>query len=99
MKALALALVAIGFVYSVDAQACQPEAQVIAKVKNAVELSNGVCAVQIAPPRLFNESFLCPLQLDEVLVSGILVRGTCPAVGTEISGVLVQREDGAIVLE
>lgn len=96
MKTFVLALATI--TAASPALACTPEAQFIADVASVNQLRYS-CEIKIAAPKFFQENQLCPLQLDEVLVNPILAAVECPAVGTEISGVIVQDENGALLID
>lgn len=88
-------------------QACQQEAQIIAKAGDRSTDSLTFCSYKIDPKSIvhYNVNQLCPLDLDEVLAEGISVGLTnghdcdTPAPGTQVSGILIKTRSGAIVFE
>ena len=89
-----------------EQEACQPEAQIIAHVTSYEKWDLYDCVVRISPKHItqYNINQTCPLDIDEVLANGIsvgLVNGHDCAlnVGDVISGVLVKKPTGTIVLE
>ena len=103
MKFLVVALI------SVMAQAsmanCLGEAQIIAKVsENTKTLFSCVAHVDASSIVQYNESGVCPLDLGEVLQSGVEVgmkdgHDCRLQAGDVITGVLVKNQAGVIVLE
>ena len=108
MKTLILivTVLAAQFAMAQNQQACQQEAQIIAKIGSYDTDSLTYCVAKIDPKSIvqYNVNQLCPLDLDEVLQQGIeygLNHGhDCEVpVGADISGVLVKTRSGAIILE
>lgn len=82
------------------------EAQIIAKVKSVKKVKNNLCKLQIHEKsiRAFNAHALKPLFVEDVLFRGVLVGkkadGTCRiSANEEISGVVIMRKDGSVILE
>lgn len=101
MKTIAFAVVAFSVAaFSQSASACLGEAQIITKVASSSAVSAETCLVKIQPASFFNESLVCPLDYATVVETGILVSAsTCPASDAAISGIVVLRADGSLVLE
>ena len=88
------------------AQACVGEAQIIARVTGTQLMGSNGCFVAVTPDsvRFFAPNMTCPLELSEVLQSGIEVgvrtEEYCSYnVGDEISGVVTKSQDGQLTLE
>ncbi|MBY0553631.1 hypothetical protein K2P97_03825 [bacterium] len=86
---------------------CLGEAQIIATVKDikSRDMMMG-CTVTVTPEtiKLYNESRVCPLDLNEVLTEGIEVglsngHDCTYNPGDEFSGVIVKKAWGTLVLE
>ncbi|MFV3410080.1 hypothetical protein ACNH6C_15830 [Bdellovibrio bacteriovorus] len=76
MKKAVLALSVLLSVSTSFAQNCTvEEAQGIALVSSVEPLNATQCLVQISGIKMFSPSYTCPLSLDEVLVSGVII--TC----------------------
>ena len=102
MKALLLFTTLLASQISFANTECQKEAQIIAKVTGRETDNLTYCKAQIGKIIQYNQSQVCPLDLDEVLVRGVdmpLENGHDCNVPEEISGVLVQRAWGPIILE
>lgn len=103
MKFLVAALVS--FVAQASMAACLGEAQIIAKVQNNTKTHlSCVASIDASSIVQYNESMVCPLDLIEVLESGVqvgLIDGhDCRLqAGDVITGVLVKTASGSIVLE
>lgn len=105
MKIL-LTLLTLAAVSSAHAQ-CLGEAQIIAKVESIIsrDMMMG-CTVNVTPATIimYNESRVCPLDLNEVLAQGIEVglsngHDCTYNEGDEFSGVIVKKTWGTIELE
>jgi hypothetical protein len=85
---------------------CLREAQIIAKVETSTKTSMNSCLVTVAADtvRHYSASRLCPLDLNDIIQAGIEVEmnddQTCAyEVGQDISGVVVQNNDGSVSLD
>lgn len=102
---LMIALLIAAFAQGSVAQ-CLGEAQIIAKVDNVTKtgLSRCVATITKYSIQMYNESMVCPLDLNEVIEQGIVVtfkdgHDCAFEAGQNISGVLVKNSAGEIVLE
>ncbi len=98
---LALSILTLNY-----AEACIGEAQIIAETQGVQPVDLKTCLVSINPysVRFYSENRTCPLDLSEVLNSGIKVStksdGVCSVhPGDAISGVVVVNQDGSLSLE
>jgi hypothetical protein len=76
------------------------QAQMIGTVTAVAPLSlsgQSLCEVTVTPSS-WQEHILCPMSETGSTVSYQLC-GACPAVGSEVSGVLMQSADGLVVLD
>lgn len=104
MKIAIITLIALSAQFC--SAACIGEAQIIAKVESVSYKSDETCVVMIASSSIeqYNESMVCPLDLNEVLQRGVEVTSQnghmCSySAGQAISGVLVKDASGSITLE
>ena len=83
------------------------EAQVIAKVYSVEKVSATVCLAHLNEPtvQFYLESRLCPLELSDVLMSGITLpvkaadQSCSLSAGDMINSILVQDESGQILID
>lgn len=103
MKLLVVAFITV--LTQVSMANCLGEAQIIAKVQSTQKsLSSCVVSIDSSSIVQYNESGVCPLDLSEVLQSGVEVGMSnghdCRLeAGDVITGVLVKNQAGVIVLE
>jgi hypothetical protein len=91
---------------SSSAMAClQPEAQIIATITQ-VERTTQACVARVSPEtlRFFASSYVCPLDIDEVLAEGVnvgIVNGhECALqVGDELNGIVYRDQAGLLRIE
>lgn len=86
--------------------ACLGEAQIIAKVSSIADKDSYDCVVHIDAASIvqYNINQICPLDLGEVLAQGVSVglangHDCSYSAGDDISGVIVKKEWGTLVLE
>lgn len=84
--------------------ACLGEAQIIAKVAGVRSISLSSCTVDIQFIQIFNENRICPLDLAEVVNSGVEVglindKDCSLKAGDDLSGTLVLNSDGKIIFQ
>lgn len=95
----------IAFTASLSMATCLGEAQIIAKASEVTRSGAASCHVIVDAYSVvqFNPSYVCPLDIDEVLASGIEVGTTSEKcsleAGQDFSGVVYKNADGKIVLE
>lgn len=84
--------------------ACQPEAQIISKVGKVLnkDYSGCVVSVDLNQTSHFQSSQVCPLQIEDVLSSGVKVGlkngHDCQLeAGDDLTGILVQTNNGIIL--
>lgn len=101
---LALSLLVIGSLSYAKSSECQQEAQIIAQVKAVESKSLYGCTVSVTDIKLYNESQVCALFLDDVLASGVEVglkngHDCRLEAGDMLTGILFKNADGVIILE
>ncbi len=103
MKAVAVIFSLLSLSLAANAQSsCIGEAQIIAKVESVQKSTVSSCRVLVKEVSFFRESIVCPLDLSEVMDSGIEIGmkdGDCQYSADSISGVLVKDKAGRITIE
>lgn len=101
-----LLLIASFLLANVASASCIGEAQFIAKVGQISKKTMYDCVVKLDETSVthYRESIVCPLDLSEVLETGIsvgLINGhDCAySTGDQISGVVVKKDDGTLILD
>lgn len=83
---------------------CLGEAQIIATVAKVSQTMAHACTVHVENVTVYNDNMTCPLSLMAVDVAGVQIgtnaEGSCLLnAGDVLTGVLVLKNDGTIVLE
>lgn len=100
---LMVSLLVISSVSSANSSFCKEEGQIIASVKSIVEKTATGCVVSVDNVKMYNESQVCALVLEEVISTGVkisLKNDQCSLqVGEMLSGVLFKDESDTVTLE
>ncbi len=106
MKTLFILAISLMVSTGYAAPVCEGEAQIIAKVGPIKSKTMLSCVVEIdaSSIQLYNMSGVCPLDIDEVLATGVSVglkdgHDCALSEGDVISGVIVKKPWGILVLE